>query len=208
MSRPSPFLASEAQETHFRGDAVWGGADEEEPLGQEICDEDKVLAVRYGLHELVPCEDEVRKHEEHCSKGEEAAALQECKQQHDADKAGVDGYAGADDSGFCGRDYACENYGKQNQDTECNHEKISFHLRREFLVAFDLCEISFRKIYYVHHVRDREAAHLSEKVSAGSEIVADGGQQKCQSYLPWAQPEGGNSKYRYRKSYFVGNIDG
>ena len=79
MSRPSPFLASEAQETHFRGDAVWGGADEEEPLGQEICDEDKVLAVRYGLQELVPCEDEVREYEEHCSECKQAASLQQGK---------------------------------------------------------------------------------------------------------------------------------
>lgn len=66
----------EPQEAHFGGDAVGGRADEEEPLGEEVADQDEVVAVWDGLDEFVPCEDEVGEYEEHCAEGEEAAALE------------------------------------------------------------------------------------------------------------------------------------
>ena len=157
---------SEPHDAHLRGDAVWGGADEEEPLGHEVCDEDQIITIWDRLHELVPGEDEVGEYEEDCSEGEETAALQECKQQHDADQAGVDGHAGADDSVVGHRDYAGKDYCQQCHDAECDHEQIAFHLRCELLVTFDFREVSSRKIYYVHHVRERKAAHLSQEVAA------------------------------------------
>ena len=49
----------EAQEAHFGGDAVWSGADEEEPLGREVGGYDHVAGIWNRFHEHIPGDDEV-----------------------------------------------------------------------------------------------------------------------------------------------------
>ena len=67
---PSPLIVSEPHDAHFRGDAVWGGADEDKPLGQEVWDQDKVIAEWNRFHELVPGEDEIGEDEDHGAESE------------------------------------------------------------------------------------------------------------------------------------------
>lgn len=55
----APQPLSEPQESHFGADAEFCGADEEEPLGEEVAYQDEVVAVWDGLDEFVPGEDEV-----------------------------------------------------------------------------------------------------------------------------------------------------
>ena len=157
---------SEPHDAHFRGDAVWGGTDEEQPLGQEVWDEDQVIAERNRFHEHVPGEDEVGEYEEDRSEGEEAASLQQRQKHHGADQTCIYSDANADDAGLCGRCYACEHDCKQGQGAEYDHGQVSFHFWSELSVAFNFCEVPIGEIYYVHNVREREASHLAKEVSA------------------------------------------
>ena len=133
---------------------------------KEVWDHDKVLAVRYRFYEYVPCEDEVGKHEQNGSKGEEAASLQQCQDHHRADQTCICSDTGADDSGLCSWNDATENDRHERQGAEYGHGQVSFHLRCELSVAFDFREVPINEIYYVHHMREREASHLGQEVSA------------------------------------------
>ena len=53
------FAVSEAHDAHFRGDSVFCGTDEEQPLGDEVWDQDHVVPVWYRLNESIPCQHEV-----------------------------------------------------------------------------------------------------------------------------------------------------
>ena len=154
---------SKAHQAHFRGDAVWCGADEEEPLGQEVRNEDQVAAVRDRFHKHVPCDDEVGEDEEHGSECEQTAPLQQGAKHHYADQACVYSYADADDPGFCCWDYAEKHYSQKRQCAEHDHGKIALHLHGKFPVSFDLCEVSAGEIDDVHDVCEREGTHLSEE---------------------------------------------
>ena len=159
-------IVSEPHDAHFRGDAVWGGADEDEPLGQEVWDKYQILAEWNRIHKLVPGEDEVGEHENYCSEGDKAASLQERQKHHGADQACIYGDTYTDDAGFRSRCYACEHDCKQGQDAEYDHGQVSFHFCSELSVAFDFSEVPIHEIYYVHDVREREASHLGQEVSA------------------------------------------
>ena len=154
---------SEAHKAHLGGDAVWGGADEEEPLGKEVWHEDQELAVWDRFHEHVPGEDEVGEDEEDCSEGEEAASLQKCQKHHCADETCIDCDASAEDSWVCGRGDTDKYYCQECQDAEQHHRKIAFCLDCQLSVSLDLAEVPAGKIYDVHDVREREGAYLSEE---------------------------------------------
>ena len=157
---------SEPHDAHFGCDAVWGGADEEQPLGHEVWNEYQILAVWNRIHKLVPGEDEVGEDENYCSEGEEAASLQQRQEHHGADQACIYSDTGADDSGLCSWNDATENDCQECQSAEYDHGQVTFHFWSELSVAFDFREVSSCKIYYVHNMREREASHLGQEVSA------------------------------------------
>ena len=65
-----------SQDAHFRGDAQWGRADEEDPLGRIVWNHDHESAVWHWSDKHAPCDYEVREDEQHGAKGVEAASLQ------------------------------------------------------------------------------------------------------------------------------------
>ena len=162
----APQPLSEPQEPHFGADAESGGADEEEPLGEEVAYQDEVVAVWDGLDEFVPGEDEVGEDEEDGSEGEEAAALEHGCDEHGADQDRVDADSDADDAFRGAWDDAGEGGGKECQGAEDHHGEVAFGFSGEFPVLFDLSEVSSCEIYYVPDVPDCEEAHLAEEVTA------------------------------------------
>ena len=158
------FFVSESQQPHLRADSVWCGTYEEQPLSQEVRHQYHISAVRYGIDEFVPCEDEVRKYEEHSSEGEKAAALEHCRHEHHAYQAGIYAYPRAYYSLRCawrnpgegGCEYAADAY-----DHNC---KVSFCLVGELSVVLNLAEVSSGEIYGHEDVRKCEKAHLSDEV--------------------------------------------
>ena len=92
--------------------------------------------------------------------------MQECQKHHGADQTCVYSDTGADDSGLRSWNDATENDRQERQGAEYGHGQVSFHLRGEFPVAFDFREVPINEIYYVHNMREREASHLGQEVSA------------------------------------------
>lgn len=162
----APQPLSEPQEPHFGADAESCGADEEEPLGEEVAYQDEVVAVWDGLDEFVPGEDEVGEDEEDGSEGEEAAALEHGCDEHGADEDCVDADSDADDAIRGAWDDAGEGGGKECQGAEYHHGEVAFGFSGEFPVFFDLSEVSSGKVYYVPYVADSEESHLAEEVAA------------------------------------------
>ena len=52
-----------------------------------------------------------------------------------------------------------------------------------------------------------EESHLGEEVVAGSEMIAECGEQKGEAHLPGAQPQGGDEEGRYTRCDLVGNVN-
>lgn len=155
-------------------------------MGQEVGDEDQILVVRYGLYESVPCDDEVGEDEEDGAEGEEAAALQQRSHHHGADQACVDGNTYTENSRICAWDNADKDHRHECQGAEYYHGEVPFCLHGQFPVTLDLIEIPADEICNIHDVRERERAHLGQKVSARTEIVSGCGEKKRQRDLPRA----------------------
>lgn len=124
------------------------------------------MAVRYRFYEYVPGEDEVGEYENYGSEGEKAASLQQCQEHHGADQACIYSDTGADDSGLCSWNDATANDCQECQSAEYDHGQVTFHFWSELSVAFNFREVPINEIYYVHHMREREASNLGQEVSA------------------------------------------
>ncbi len=132
----------EPHDAHFGGDAEACGADVDQPLAEEVRDEDEKAGVRHRLDEAVPGEDKVGEDEEQGAECVEAAPLEHGRQKHEADDAGIYAGPGAYEAGRSERDNAREGYGQQHDDAEYDHGKIAFCLAGEFPVVLDLGEVS------------------------------------------------------------------
>lgn len=132
----------EPHDAHFRGDAEACGADEDQPLAEEVRDEDEKAGVRHRLDEAVPGEDEVGEDEEQGAECVEAAPLEHGRQKHEAYDAGIYAGAGAYEAGRSERDDAREGYGQQHDDAEHDHGEVAFSLAGELAVMLDLGEVS------------------------------------------------------------------
>ena len=117
-----------AKKSHFRSDAEFGGSDEEEPLSKIVAYEHEIVAVWHRFYELIPCKDEVGKHEKYGTECEKAAALEYGSHHHEADKNRIDAYSDADDACRGLRCDSEERYAKKSERAEYDHCQISFCL--------------------------------------------------------------------------------
>ena len=160
------FAVSEPHQPHFGTDSERGGPYEQEPLAEEIGNQNKVCRVWYRFYELVPSQDEVGEYEKECSEGEKAASLEHCGQEHHAYQRGVYAYSDADYSLRCRWGYFCEGCCKKGTYTYKQHGKVSLCLSCQFPVMFYFAEVSAGEIDNHPDVGDGEKAHLSQKIVA------------------------------------------
>ena len=124
------------------------------------------MAVRYRFYEYVPGEDEIGEDEDHGAESEQAASLQQRQKHHRADQTCVYSDTGADYSWLRSWNDATENDRHERQSAEYDHGQVTFHFWSELSVAFNFREVPINEIYYVHHMREREASNLGQEVSA------------------------------------------
>ncbi len=163
---PNYCYALESHQPHLRTDPELCGPYEKQPLGEEVCNQHQIIPVWDRFDESVPSYEEVREYEEYCSKGEEAAALKEGRNHHDADYQCIDTYSDAHNACRRSGGYPEEHDAQQGYSAEEHHREISFRLACQLPVRLDLLEISFHEIYYKPYMPDGEESHLPDEVPA------------------------------------------
>ncbi len=151
-----PFSLLKSHDAHFRSNSVWRCANEDQPLGQEVCAQDQYVAVWDRVHELVPGNYKVGEYKDYSSECKEATSLQQGSYHHCADQTCVYGYSYTENAWVGARDYADKDDCHKCQCAEYDHGQISFHFRSEFLVSFDLAEVPSDEIGDIHGVGECE----------------------------------------------------
>ena len=147
-------------------DPVSCSSDEQQPLGHEVSDEDKVVSVWDRPYKFVPCENEVREYEKNCSECEKTAALKHRAHKHAADQEGVDAYSDAHDSMWNLRNYPAVYEHEKSQCAESYHGDIAFGLACQLAVLFHLLEVSVDEIDDEPYMSESEESHLSHEIVA------------------------------------------
>lgn len=183
------FYISESEQSHFGADPVFCRPDEKQPLCQKVWYEYEIMSARNRLHKLVPGENEVRKDEEDSTEGEETAPLQHRGYEHSADEYGIDADPYLHNTLRNLRGDPCENNAQKGYGTEDDHRKISYRLSGQLMIRLDFPEIPSDEIYDEPYVSQCKETHLREKIAARSEVVAECGEEQCETHLPGAQPQ-------------------
>ncbi len=176
-------------QSHLRADPELGRADEEEPLGEEVGEEDDVVTMWDGLYELVPGEDEIGEDKQHSAEGEQAASLEHSADKHQADDDGIDTYTDSDYALGSSGGYFYEGGAEKDYGAEEDHSEISLRLAGKSAVRLDPLEISADEIGDEEYMSCGEETHLPDEIVAGAHIVTECREEESQCHLPGTQPE-------------------
>ena len=185
------------------GDPIRCRTHEQTPLGQEVCDEDEIVAVWYGFDKAVPCKDEVGKHKENRTDCINTAPLQERAQEHKRNQDCIHAASDAFHTMWRLRNNLRERDRKQSGDTDEQHGQVALCACGELSVMFDLCKIALHKEPDIKSMSYSKESHLCYEIAACAEPVAEGGKEQSSTDLPWGQSKRSDKKRCHRKYQFM-----